>query len=185
LHARSPGPQVIFRPHATNPLMQSSDAQPDVQLGRSYLHQFTDGLSRSRERPGAAQANSCAFQEAFLRGTGEPESGLHGGPRCIIRVPGPDAVPDGPITHLLPSHGHRQTRLQLKASEAPRGRFQLGAARGSACKMSAASWPFAIGRPRAHASWGGRSKLAAASFGSCAGGLNGPQRSGACCDACT
>ena len=26
LHARSPGPQVIFRPHATNPLMQSSDA---------------------------------------------------------------------------------------------------------------------------------------------------------------
>ena len=31
LHARSPGPQVIFRPHATNPLMQTSDAQPDVQ----------------------------------------------------------------------------------------------------------------------------------------------------------
>ena len=26
LHARSPGPQVIFRLHATNPLMQSSDA---------------------------------------------------------------------------------------------------------------------------------------------------------------
>ena len=26
LHARSPGPQVIFRPHVTNPLMQSSDA---------------------------------------------------------------------------------------------------------------------------------------------------------------
>ena len=26
LHARSPGPQVIFRPHPTNPLMQSSDA---------------------------------------------------------------------------------------------------------------------------------------------------------------
>ena len=26
LHARSPGPQVIFRPHVTFPLMQSSDA---------------------------------------------------------------------------------------------------------------------------------------------------------------
>jgi len=26
LHARSPGPQVIFRPHVTYPLMQSSDA---------------------------------------------------------------------------------------------------------------------------------------------------------------
>ena len=25
LHARSPGPQVIFRPHVTYPLMQSSD----------------------------------------------------------------------------------------------------------------------------------------------------------------
>ena len=114
-----------------------------------------------------------------------PTPASTGGPRCIIRVPGPDTVPDVPITHLLPSHGHRQTRLQLKASEAPRGRFQLGAARGSACKMSAASWPFAIEKPREHASWGGRSKLAAASFGSCAGGLKGPQRSGACCDART
>ena len=137
------------------------------------------------ERLGPAPTNSCAFQVLVERASGEHESVLHGGPRCIIRVPGPDAVTDVPITHLLPSHGHRQTRLQLKASEAPRGRFQLGAARGSACKMSAASWPFAIEKPREHASWGGRSKLAAASFGSCAGGLNGPQRSGACCDACT
>ena len=38
---------------------------------------------------------------------------------------------------------------------------------------------------RAYAFWGGRPKLAAASFGSCAVRLNGPQRSGACCDACT
>ena len=150
------------------------------KIGRFYR-----SLASPGERLGGAPGNSCAFQEPFLRASGEPESGLRGGPRCIIRVPGPDAVTDVPITHLLPSHGHRQTRLQLKASEAPRGRFQLGAARGSACKMSAASWPFAIEKPREHASWGGRSKLAAASFGSCAGGLNGPQRSGACCDACT
>ena len=154
------------------------------QLGCKIKH-FYRSLASPGERLGAAQANSCAFQEPFLRASGEHESGLHGGPRCIIRVPGPDAVTDVPITHLLPSHGHRQTRLQLKASEAPRGRFQLGAARGSACRLSAALKWHAAERPRAHASWGGRSKLAAASFGSCAGGLNGPQRSGACCDACT
>ena len=61
----------------------------------------------------------------------------------------------------------------------------LGQLTGSACRLSAASKRHTAEKPRDHASWGGRSKLAAASFGSCAGGLNGPQRSGACCDACT
>ena len=123
------------------------DGNGGYEIGCKIKH-FYRSLASPGERLGPAPTNSCAFQEPFLRASGEPESGLHGGPRCIIRVPGPDAVTDVPITHLLPSHGHRQTRLQLKASEAPRGRFQLGAARGSACKMSAASRPFAIGKPK-------------------------------------
>ena len=55
----------------------------DPLLAAVRVHQFTDGRSR-RERPGPAPTNSCAFQALVERASGEPESGLHGGSRCII-----------------------------------------------------------------------------------------------------
>ena len=152
-------------------------------VGRGRILSFTDGRSHG-ERPGQAPAKSWLLKAVVGRGPGPREYGLHGGPRCGGLPPGPGLVPDSTITRVLPRHVHRQRRLQQRSSEAPRALLPLRAGRTVGCRTSASSQLAAATNPDGADSWGGRPNLAAASFGLCAGRLNGRRRSGCCCEPC-